>query len=532
MICGIASVTIEGMALNGLLRLLPSWENALLAVVSAFLLILAFPPFEYWFTAWFAFVPLLLAVEREKSVVRSFIIGWLFGILFIYGTCWWLTFAPITYAGFPPVLAYLLMLVVAAIVGLFSAIFTATMAALLRRFGSIAILAAPFVWVFTEFLRYWLTGNNWNAVGYGMAFEPALLGSAAVGGVYLVGALVVVGSTIVAFVFLDRDNPRIVRGMITLGALISAGIFFTGSFRGPLEPLTPRGSYRMVVLQPDVPMAGLTLEKWRQLRQRHVRLAESALSKLDPATGTDGQALPITVIFPESPMNFQYEDDPESREFINSFAAKHNVSVLFNSAEPDHSNGKYFNSAVLVSREGKEITQYDKIFLVPFGEAVPFPLDGLVPGLVGNFSYGSEYDLFSLGDVKAGVMLCYESHFGQLSRQFVRNGADVIIEMTNDGYLGLTPVLRQHMANAVFRAIETNRPVLRATNVGITAYINARGEVSDTAEPYTEATRVWTVARSDGSQTFYVKYGDWFAWMSSIITLVLLASSYRQKHDR
>ena len=125
-------------------------------------------------------------------------------------------------------------------------------------------------------------------------------------------------------------------------------------------------------------------------------------------------------------------------------------------------------------------------------------------------------------------MICFESHFGELSREYVRNGADVIIEMTNDGYLGPTPVLRQHLANAVFRAVETNRPVLRVTNVGITAYINERGEVLDPAESYTEDTRIWNVTNSDGSQTFYVKYGDWFAWMCSIITLLLIVFSVRR----
>jgi apolipoprotein N-acyltransferase len=134
-----------------------------------------------------------------------------------------------------------------------------------------------------------------------------------------------------------------------------------------------------------------------------------------------------------------------------------------------------------------------------------------------------------LGDAKAGVMICFESHFGSLSREYVRNGADVLIEMTNDGYLGPTPVLRQHLANAVFRAVETNRPVLRVTNVGITAYINEKGEVINAAEPYQEDTRIWNVSKSDGSQTFYVKYGDWFAWLCSAMTLGLLLLGWTWK---
>jgi apolipoprotein N-acyltransferase len=130
--------------------------------------------------------------------------------------------------------------------------------------------------------------------------------------------------------------------------------------------------------------------------------------------------------------------------------------------------------------------------------------------------------LLPLGDAKAGVMICFESHFPDLSREYVRNGADVIIEMTNDGYLGPTPVLRQHLANAVFRAVETNRPVLRITNVGITAYINEHGNVIDPAKNYSEDTRVWSLSRSDGSHTFYVKCGDWFAWLCLALTLGLL----------
>ncbi len=149
-----------------------------------------------------------------------------------------------------------------------------------------------------------------------------------------------------------------------------------------------------------------------------------------------------------------------------------------------------------------------------------------MPAFVGNFEFGSEYDLLPFGDAKGGVMICFESHFGNLSREYARRGADVLIEMTNDGYLGKTPILRQHLANSVFRAVETNRPLLRVTNVGITAYINERGEVSEAADVYTEATRVWTISKSDGAQTLYVKYGDWFAWACSLAGLAILIYAF------
>jgi apolipoprotein N-acyltransferase len=226
-----------------------------------------------------------------------------------------------------------------------------------------------------------------------------------------------------------------------------------------------------------------------------------------------------------------YESDREFQSFIRDFAVRNNVSVLFNSAQPNTISDNFYNSAVMIDRQGKKIGQYDKIHLVPFGEYVPVPepLAQFVPTMVGNFQYGDKYNLLPLGDAKGGIMICFESHFPSLSREYVRNGADVLIEMTNDGYLGETPVLRQHMANAVFRAIETNRPVLRVTNVGITAYINERGEVMDAAKPYMEDTRVWTVSRSDGNQTFYVKYGDWFAWLCLIVSLALLSICFWKK---
>lgn len=700
------------MRLPVLKTLFPTWQNALLALLSCGLMVLAFPPFELWFTAWFALVPLLLAVEREKCVRRSFVLGWLFGNVFFFATCWWLTFAPITYAGFPAPLAYFLLFFVTSAAAVFPGVFAAITSLLLKRFGSAALLAVPFVWVFTEFLRYWVTGNNWNAVGYSQAFSRITKAFAGTGGVSLIGCICLIVNSTFLLLVIWRGRRQVIVSMF-LASFVLVLIFATilSDFGYIFDDRAKAWTSKVVALQPNIPMSGLTLERWRELRQRHLRLAQDALksgiegysptdqnllkqqrpsetrllldefdrfgkkygvenlrksvvdennkevriwigvspsltrglllsknsatllppvgesesqksyvvqrvtprdgwidlwndsataellslpdeptaewiepyedsdavvveiktgdnyrtimygspcssrgenarkltasiSAIGAKLGTDFYKCPdnaqrdakkpasVVVVFPESPMNFMYEDDPETQEFINEFAKSNNVSVLFNSAEPDTSNGKFFNSAVMVGPDGKEVAQYDKIYLLPFGEAVPFPLDTIVPGFVGNFSYGREYDLLPLGDAKAGVMICFESHFGQLSREYVRNGADVIIEMTNDGYLGPTPVLRQHLANAVFRAVETNRPVLRVTNVGITAYINERGQVLDPAESYVEATRVWSVARSDGSQTFYVKYGDWFAWLCSIVTLGLLIFSFRRKHDQ
>ena len=513
-------------------KLLPSWKNVLLAILASILLILAFPDFEYWFLAWFALVPLMWAVEREKaSTTKSFVLGWIFGTIFFYGTCWWLTFAPIHYAGFPWPLAYFLMLIVTLIVGVFPAIFAAILSILLRRFGSWAFLAAPFVWVFTEFLRYWVTGNNWNAIGYSQAFTKTTMRFAEYGGVEMVGFICLIScSALMAWI------SKLTRYFLLCGVVLVVILTSDLNTIGELRNLNifeehylydvpwPQPVASVVAIQPNVPMSGLDSTRLAKLRQLQIDLAESEIRMRD-------RYKPITVILPESPMNFMYSDDLEFQQFIGDFARRNNVSVLFNSAEPDVGTTKYFNSAVMVGPDGREVAEYDKIYLLPFGEAVPSFLEGIVPGFVGNFSYGREYDLVPIGDAKAGVMICFESHFGQLSREYVRNGADVIIEMTNDGYLGPTPVLRQHLANAVFRAVETNRPVLRVTNVGITAYINEQGAVLDATSPYQEDTRVWSVSKSDGKQTFYVRYGDWFAWLCSLVTIGLLGNGVLRRRQ-
>jgi len=504
-------------------RIFPRWQNALLALLAAGLLVLAFPDFEWWWTAWFALVPLMWAIERERMAMPSFMLGWLFGTAFFFGTCWWLTYAPIHYAGVPPWLAYLLIFVACLLSGLFPALFAAILARLLQRFGSWAFLAAPFVWVCSEFARYWLTGNNWNAIGYSQAFGPDVLW-ARLGGVLLVSFVYVAVSCYTYWSW--NELSKYGRFVPSLGLIVSVVL---GLILAVLMKSTNAAdkSANFIAVQPNVPASGLDQFRWQELRNKQFSAAQGALDRLSP---TDRQ-LPTTVVLPESPMNFAYDDDRGFQQYVRDFTTKNNVSLLFNSAEPDPATGKEFNSAVMVGPDGKKVAEYDKIYLLPFGEAVPFPFEGLMPAVVGSFAYGKNYSLMPVGEAKAGVMICFESHFGQLGREQVKQGADVIIEMTNDGYLGPTPVLRQHLANAVFRAVETNRPVLRVTNVGITAYITETGQVLDAAPSYTEATRVWSVSKSDGSQTFYVKYGDWFAWLCTAVTIALLLLTFRRRGE-
>jgi apolipoprotein N-acyltransferase len=242
-------------------------------------------------------------------------------------------------------------------------------------------------------------------------------------------------------------------------------------------------------------------------------------------------------------MNFSFANNAEFRETASRFARGRRASLLFNSLEPAPGGGAY-NAAVLVNEEGRLAVQYDKIRLMPFGEYVPLPrwLPGasMVRGVVGEFTPGTRYTLMPLGLVnteapRAGVFICLESAYPHITREFARGGADVLVEITNDAYQGDTAVLRQHMANAVFRAVETGRPLLRVTNTGLTARITPRGEALDIAPKYTATTRTWTVGRAGDDKTFYVRWGDAFVAACALLGLLALALSFggkRLSHTR
>ncbi len=513
---------------------LPGGIPLLLALVSALILTAAFPDLGYSILSWIAMIPLLAAIDIEhRSRTAPFILAWLSGTVFFFMSCWWLTFAPTTYAGFPVVPTYLLLLAASAAAGIFPAFFGLVYGLMRNRLGRSAILASPFVWEAFEFLRYWLTGNNWNALAYSQAFEPALIQNASIGGIYLTGFTVFLLSSLVYLIISVLRSRAEIREPLRLGsmvqavtlAFITAALMFLPSFL-PGRETTGKVTADIIAVQPNVPMSGLGFESWRDLRTEQARLAEAGLR-----ARTDKNR-PSLVVLPESPMNYQYGSDPEFRQFIEGFAKRQNTSVLFNSAEPDRSRESgFFNSAVMVSASGTKAAQYDKIHLLPFGEFVPLPefAQDLIPPMVGRFSPGSEYDLLDVGGAKAGVMICFESHFPSLSGEYARRGAGFLIEMTNDGYLGNTPVLRQHLANAVFRAVETGLPLMRVTNVGITAKIDGRGNIHDEQKPYVEAVRTWEVEPKAGGLTFYSIAGDWFAVLCCFVTGALLFVSVRRR---
>lgn len=520
---------------------IPTRTQAACAVASALLLTLAFPDFGAWPLAWVAFVPLLYAVAGAQRAAQSFATGLVAGTIFFYASCHWLAYPMIHFAGFPAPVAYALLLPLAAAGGLFPALFAWGLARLCARWGARALLLAPALWAASEWLRLGLIGQLWNAVGYSQAFRPELIQAARFGGVYAVSFLVLGVNAGGAYLLLRRGAR---------GALVSAGavacaallVFAAGLTTAPGSAGEPVAV--VVAVQPNVvPNFKRSVAEYDALRRRHFELSAAALSALDEGRGVGDEAAGVpasspsrVVVWPESPMNFSLDGDRSLREEVARFVGAGRASLLFNSLEPAAGGGDY-NAAVLVNEKGLLAAQYDKIRLMPFGEYVPVPrwMPGasLLRGVVGDFTPGERYTLIPLGEgegrARAATFICLESAYPYITRRLTGEGADVLIEMTNDAYQGDTAVLRQHLSNAVFRAVETGRVLLRVTNTGISARVGPRGEVSDETGRFVEAVRTWAVARSDGRQTFYTRHGDAFVAACGLASLLALATTFGRR---
>ena len=514
---------------------MPTLAEAFCAAASAFLLLLAFPDFDLWPLAWFALVPLLYSVALKPRAAPSFVSGWLAGTIFFYASCHWLTYPMIHYAGFPAPLAYVLLLPVAATGGLFVGLFALGLARLCGRFGAGALFVAPALWAACEWTRLGVIGQLWNAAGYSQAFRPALIQSARFGGVYAVSFIVLAVNAALAYALLKRSTRGALVSLCAV-ALVALAVF-AASTNTVTRDVREAAAF-VIAVQPNViPDFNRSVAEYDALRRRHFELTDAALRELDESVAhgnVGGVALPRVVVWPESPMNFSLGRDRRFREEVARFVGERRVSLLFNSLEPAAGGGGY-NAAVLVNEKGLLVAQYDKIRLMPFGEYVPLPRwmpgVGMLGGVVGDFTPGERYTLIPLGEgaPRAGTFICLESAYPYITRRLTREGADVLIEMTNDAYQGNTSILRQHLSNAVFRAVETGRPLLRVTNTGVSARIDERGAVADETGRFVEAARAWPVAHSDGRQTFYVEHGDAFVAACALLSLAALAATLRRK---
>lgn len=510
-----------------------------LAVATAALLLLAFPPFEYDFLAWVALAPLLLALAEGASPRRAFLLGWLVGLVFTFGAEHWIAHSMTHFGGMLTIVAYAVALVFASVLAVFPGLFAWVMTRLVGRFGWSAVAFAPLVWVATEYVRPLVTGVTWNALGVSQYAVLPVARLARWGGVALLSAELVAASAVIVLLLKAREaGPRRAAAMLMMGAL---AFFFL-----PTEQTQAGLTVTAIGVQPNLPPdAPPTPESTTRDLENNIRLAKTAIAQ------TPNQAADL-IIWAESPLALFYENDPATRDRLQTFAAETRAYLIANTVTRD--GERYFNSISTISPRPDEaadaLQRYDKIRLVPFGEYVPFNavLKHLVPRVIssdtGGFAAGRTAVVNRLrlreqlaatsveGEaalerttnfLRVGGFICYESAYPNLVRQFVRNGAGLLVNVSNDAWFGNTAGARQHVAHVAMRAIENDRDIVRATNSGISALVTSDGQIVNALPSFTAGATAWQATARRGT-TFYTRHGDWFGLGCAVLSVALLAA--------
>jgi apolipoprotein N-acyltransferase len=508
----------------------PFISNLLLAVFSGLLMIFAFPEWNWWSLGWVCTAPLVMAVARERRFWGAFILGWTTGTIFYMGTSYWVTYSMHHYGDIALWLSYVILMIFSAALGVFTALFAGLLALAIKRFGGWAILSAPVLWAASEWLRLQLTGVGWNALGYSQAFQPSVIGIARLGGVYMVSALLVAASTALVFgvIYFERRRGFVVLTAVIL--LIIIAVLYGERLRA--APASQGGSVDVAVIQPNVPINGdWSDERFvEQMLTLHFRLSEQALQ-----SGAEKSA--GVVIWPESPMNFEYDRDAVLQQRVAAFTRRNRVTLLMNSwGFPKDSIGRetQYNSALVIAPSGEKIAEYDKMALVPFGEYIParnwLPFAKDLRALVGEITPGTSFTLGEAAGARLGTLICFEATRPDLARRLRREGASALVQISNESWFGPTSMPRQMLAEAIFRAVENNVEVIRATNSGLSAFVHSTGQTEGETAMFETATRVWQVKTADEAQaealTFYTRHGDLFAVACAILSVLLVGASF------
>jgi apolipoprotein N-acyltransferase len=247
-------------------------------------------------------------------------------------------------------------------------------------------------------------------------------------------------------------------------------------------------------------------------------------------------AKPAIIAWPEAPTDF-YDADPQFRESMGALASRTKTPVIVNDVaiagrNPDGHFTEY-NSAALFHADGKYGVRYDKMRLVPFGEYTPYKALFFFAGhLLDNLPFvpGLERKVFVAEGKHYGVFICYESIFGDDIRHFAGDGAQVLVNISDDGWYGDSSAPWEHLDMVRMRAIENDRWVVRATNTGVTASIDPYGRVTATIPRHIRGSMLAGFAYRDG-RTFYTRFGDWFAWICTVVVAAVLLFGHVRKRE-
>ena len=505
------------------------------ACFSGVLQVLIFPNFSIYVLGWVALAPLIYAIlkcrEQDLMLVladggqflapatawQGFLLGYVCGLIWYLGSCSWIFHVMHVYGGIGNAMSILLLILFSLYLALYHGLFgflLALMAARRNGFSLRALVFTPFVWVAVELARTHITGFPWDLLGITQVDNIPLSRIATVTGVYGISFEIALVNTAVAAAFLV---PHARRKLLLTAALVAAIVLHAGKLTKPEALPTEHG---VTLVQANIPIleADWSLDYLQQTLE--------SLRALSVRPQNEKADSPGLIIWPESPAPF-WTTDLHLRSTLANVARATGSYIIAGSIGIDHTGDpnrhpEIYNSASVIAPTGAWTARYDKIHLVPFGEYVPFEkLFSFAGGLtrqIGTFARGKSREPLGVGNIKAGVFVCYESIFPDEVRQFARNGGEVLVNVSNDGWYGEGGAARQHLNMARMRAVENNRWLLRDTNSGITAVIDPFGRIVAEA-PRNQRLALQAAFGLEESTTFYTRHGDWFAFVCAIITL-------------
>jgi apolipoprotein N-acyltransferase len=513
----------------------------LLVVLSAILQVIIFPLPGVYALSWFALAPLILALLRARPVGeleiagwlrlrpatpgQGFLLGYVCGILWYAGTCYWIYNTMRQYGGLSAPQALLALFLFCCYLGLYHGLFGLLVGLLAgsgRDFRR-PLVMVPFLWVAVELARTRITGFPWNLLGIAQVDNVALCRITEWTGVYGISLEIALVNVAVAAAFLV---PREKRGAMLAAAFAAAAVLQAGRL---IEAPPAKADRAALLVQQNIPVSAewtpaTVQQTLNELTELTVKSVAASPQKID------------LVVWPESPAPF-FTNDARFRDAISALARSAKTWTIAGSIGTTETPGQplVFNSAAWVSPTGEWTARYDKVHLVPFGEYLPFPsLFSFAGGLtreVGEFQPGATRNPVSGGTMRVGVFICYESIFPDEVRQFADQGALVFANISNDGWYGDSGAYAQHLNQTRMRAIENNRWLLSATDTGVTASIDPLGRVVARLPRKQRAALVAPYALTSVT-TFYTRHGDWFAYACAIISIGALVARFTSSKNR
>jgi apolipoprotein N-acyltransferase len=496
-------------------RLRDSAVHAAVLLPAAFVMALAFPRTDWSLSPWAALAP-LLAVATARTPRTALFWGWASGTLYFAVLLRWLQFTFQVYSSIPWPLVYGPVLLLAAYCGLWTGAVAWAVAWLsARRSAALALALAPFLWVAGEWLRGHLFGGfPWGTLGYSQYLRLSVIQIAELAGVHGVSfVLLAVNAALAGCVALRWRQA--VAGVAAAGALVAATLVF-GSMR--LAEPTGTTSTRVAIIQPSIEQP----VKWEPHHTEETLGIYFALLRRVAAEH------PALVVWPETAAPTILRQDPPLVERLRAASAELDAPMVMGSI--DVVDRRFRNTAFLLTSAGI-VGRYDKIQLVPFGEFVP--LSGVLgfvrswAEFIAELQAGSRAVVFKGPPAPFGVVICYEGIFPDLFRRFVKDGALLMINMTNDAWFGRTSGPEQHLTMYPFRAVEHRVSVVRAANTGVSAFIAPSGMIVRRLHLFQRGVMTESLPLR-ARQTLFTRLGDWLGLLSLSVATAALASTWRR----